>query len=194
MSTNRNRGRALSVYAAALAVAIVVGMGAAVAAQNQEQERTAEGRRRFNWETRVTKTAETYGVADLSGTWAVTRREKPVNAAICDKHTDKRGLPRNPCRFNADLLNLTKRAYAWLDFHDEKIEGKYYCVPESIPSLLVRDYPVRIDQRMGRVTFGHTSIPATSRSITATPWASTRGTISWLTRGTSCSIPTGSTT
>lgn len=96
-----------------------------------------------------------YGVADLTGTWAVTRREKPVNAAICDKHTDKRGLPRNPCRFNADLLKLTQRAYAWLDFHDEKIEGKYYCVPESIPSLLVRDYPVRIEQRVGRVTFEH---------------------------------------
>jgi hypothetical protein len=78
-----------------------------------------------------------------------------VNAAICDKHTDSRGLPRNPCRFNADLLNLTKRAYAWLDFHDERIEGKYYCVPESIPSLLVRDYPVRIDQRAGHVTFEH---------------------------------------
>ena len=108
-------------------------------------------RRRFNWETRVTKTAETMGVPDLMGTWAVLSRQHPVNAAICNKHTDSRGLPRNPCRFNADLLNLTKRAHAFLVFHDERIEGKFYCVPESIPSLLVRDFPVRIEQRAGRV-------------------------------------------
>ena len=131
-------------------LAVVALVGVTVVAQDAPAER-----RRFNWETRVTKTAENYGVPDLMGTWAVTKREKPVNAAICDKHTDSRGLPRNPCRFNADLLHLTKRAHAWLNFHDEKIEGKYYCVPESIPSLLVRDYPVRIEQRVGRVTFEH---------------------------------------
>lgn len=143
--------RRLSIAASAAALLAVVAMvGVNVAA-----EQTQDGRRRFNWETRVTKTAETYGVPDLMGTWAVVKREKPVNAAMCDKHTDSRGLPRNPCRFNAALLNLTKRAYAWLDFHDERIEGKYYCVPESIPSLLVRDYPVRIEQRLGRVTFEH---------------------------------------
>jgi hypothetical protein len=134
----------------AVLLASVGAFGVTLAAQD-----APEGRRRFNWETRVTKTAETYGVVDLTGTWAVVKREKPVNAAICDKHTDSRGLPRNPCRFNADLLNLTKRAHAWLVFHDERIEGKYYCVPESVPSLLVRDYPVRIEQRAGRVTFEH---------------------------------------
>lgn len=139
---------------ATAAACMAIGLSEQAGASPQEQAQP-EGRRRFNWETRVTKTAETYGVADVTGTWAVVKREKPVNAAICDKHTDKRGLPRNPCRFNADLLHLTKRAYAWLDFHDEKIEGKYYCVPESIPSLLVRDYPVRIDQRAGQVIFEH---------------------------------------
>ena len=149
MSSNSYRIlRKAAVAGACLAVVAVIGVR--VAAQAGPGER-----RRFNWETRVTKTAETYGVPDLMGTWAVTKREKPVNAAICDKHTDVRGLPRNPCRFNADLLHLTKRAYAWLNFHDERIEGKYYCVPESIPSLLVRDYPVRIEQRVGRVTFEH---------------------------------------
>ena len=138
---------------AAVVLAAVATLGATLLAQDAPAPR--EGRRPFSWETRVTKTAETYGVADVTGTWAVIKREKPVNAAICDKHTDARKLPRNPCRFNADLLNLTRRAYAWLDFHDEKIEGKYYCVPESIPSLLVRDYPVRIEQRAGRVHFEH---------------------------------------
>lgn len=143
--------RTLLAMTAAMGIAIFLGAYPGVSAQEQNQPE----RRRFNWETRVTKTAETYGVADLTGTWAVVKREKPVNAAICDKHTDKRGLPRNPCRFNAELLHLTKRAHAWLDFHDERIEGKYYCVPESVPSLLVRDYPVRIDQRAGQVTFEH---------------------------------------
>jgi hypothetical protein len=148
--------RVLRTSLVAVGLAMTATLAAGVMAQDQEQEREGSGnRRRFSWETRVTKTAEVYGVPDLMGTWAVTRREKPVNAAICDKHTDSRGLPRNPCRFNADLLHLTKRAYAWLDFHDERIEGKYYCVPESIPSLLVRDYPVRIEQRVGKVTFEH---------------------------------------
>ena len=52
-------------------------------------------------------------------------------------------------------MHLTKRADAWLIFHDERIEGKYHCVPESVPSLLVREYPVRIEQRVGQVTFEH---------------------------------------
>ena len=138
---------------AGLAVcAAIVGIAADQLLAQQEEQQEGGGRRRFSWETRVTKTAEVYGVPDLMGVWAVIKREHPVNAAICDKHTDSRGLPRNPCRFNADLMHLTKRAFAWLDFHDERIEGKYYCIPESMPSLLVRDFPVRIEQRVGRVT------------------------------------------
>ena len=135
---------------AAVCLTGVAAVGVNVAAQDGP-----DARGKFSWETRVTKTAETYGVPDLTGTWVVTKREKPVTAAICDKHTDARGLPRNPCRFNADLLHLTQRANAWLVFHDERIEGKYYCVPESVPSLLVRAYPVRIEQRKGWVTFEH---------------------------------------
>src|SRR5215207_263998 len=101
MSSTSRRGLSIGTLAAVW-LALVVTVGVSVAAQD-----APAGRRRFNWETRITKTAETVGVADLTGTWAMTKREKPVNAAICDKHTDARGLPRNPCRFNSDLLHLT---------------------------------------------------------------------------------------
>ena len=110
---------------------------------------------KFSWETRVTRTAEMLGVPDLTGTWVVTKREHPVTARICDAHTDSRKLPRNPCRFDANLLHLTDRANAWLTWADERIEGKYYCVPESIPSVLVRAYPVRIEQSKDSIAFEH---------------------------------------
>lgn len=126
-------------------MAVIVAAGATVAAQD------ADRRGRFSWETRVTETAATYGVPDLAGTWVVTKRDNPVSEEICNRHTDARALPRNPCRFDASKLKLTRRAYAWLNFHDEVIEGKYHCVPESIPSLLARAYPVRFDQRFGRL-------------------------------------------
>jgi hypothetical protein len=167
---------------------------------------------KFSWETRITKTAEVYGVPDLTGTWVVTKREHPVTAKICDSHTDSRKLPRNPCRFDASLLHLTDRANAWLNWADERIEGKYYCVPESIPSVLVRDYPVRIEQWKDHVYFEHQItihntairtawtdaatiwIPTARRSITATPSASTRATTSSSIRPTSRSTRTASTT
>jgi len=148
---NSSGRRFLSAALAAIGLTLVAAVGVRVYAQDGPDPRTG----RFSWETRVTKTAEMLGVPDLTGTWVVTKREHPVTARICDSHTDSRKLPRNPCRFDASLLHLTDRANAWLNWADERIEGKYYCVPESIPSVLVRAYPVRIEQSKDSITFEH---------------------------------------
>lgn len=65
MSSISRRRLSIPSFAAAL-LAVVAMVGVSVAAQQ-----TPEGRRRFNWETRVTMTAETYGVPDLMGTRVV---------------------------------------------------------------------------------------------------------------------------
>ncbi len=143
--------RVLTAAIAGLGLTVLATVGARVHAQDGPDPRSGK----FSWETRVTKTAEMLGVPELTGTWVVTKREHPVTARICDSHTDSRKLPRNPCRFDANLLHLTDRANAWLNWADERIEGKYYCVPESIPSVLVRAYPVRIEQSKDSITFEH---------------------------------------
>ena len=84
---------------------------------------------------------------DISGTWRVVERSNPpacrAGFTIAE---DERQLPRRGCRLDwSDHINT--RARAWLRFQDEPVEGKFYCVPESIPSTLARNLPVRIVQR-----------------------------------------------
>ena len=85
---------------------------------------------------------------DLNGAWSV-QRLRDVGPCF---DRDSRGLPRIACRFPQEELMLNARALAWLEFHDEPLEGKFYCLPEPIPSMLVRGLPQRIEQRQDRVT------------------------------------------
>ena len=82
----------------------------------------------------------------ISGTWrGVERTNPPACGPFFIIEEDERQLPRRGCRFDwSDHINARTRA--WLAFQDEPVEGKFYCVPESIPSTLARG-TVRISQR-----------------------------------------------
>lgn len=107
-------------------------------------------------------------IPDLSGTWAGAGGRQGSCAGL----SDSRGLPRIGCRFPVDKLKLTARTLAWLEFHDEPIEGKFYCVPESMPSLLLRNDPVRIDQRADKVVMEYEVF--LSHNVTRTVWTDGR--------------------
>jgi len=87
---------------------------------------------------------------DLGGVWAARRLPENRDLGPCFTR-DSRKLPRIACRFNAEKLNLTARARAWMEFTDEPMEGKFFCIPEPIPSMLTRNLPQRIEQRRDRV-------------------------------------------
>ena len=95
--------------------------------------------------------AELGELPDVSGTWRIVSRSKPPACApgfVIEE--DERQLPRYGCRLDwSDHINARTRA--WFRFHDEPVEGKFYCVPESIPSTLARVQPVRITRRGDRV-------------------------------------------
>jgi hypothetical protein len=87
---------------------------------------------------------------DLNGTWSTQRLPRNRITTPCVTNDDRK-LPRIACRFDIVKLNLTARARAWMQFTDEALEGKFFCVPEPIPSMLTRNLPLRIEQRRDRV-------------------------------------------
>src|SRR5688572_18614291 len=95
--------------------------------------------------------AEMLGLpVNLGGVWAAQRLPENRLTTPCVTN-DSRKLPRIACRFDIGKLNLTARARAWMEFSDEPLEGKFFCVPEPIPSMLTRNLPQRIEQRKDRV-------------------------------------------
>lgn len=102
-------------------------------------------------DARAQTAAEMAGLpVDVSGTWSIRRLPENRDLGPCFTR-DSRKLPRIACRFPVEKLNLTARAFAWMEFTDEPLEGKFYCVPEPIPSMLTRALPQRIEQRKDRV-------------------------------------------
>ncbi len=96
--------------------------------------------------------AEVDEMPRLGGAWVRVERSNEGSLDCEDFPTDARGVPRGGCRFSMEQLKLTERALAWIEFHDELIEGKFYCVPESIPSRWVfGGGAVRIDQQTSRI-------------------------------------------
>lgn len=95
--------------------------------------------------------AEFGDLPDISGTWnRVSRSNPPACGPSFVIEEDERQLPRFGCRFDwSDHINARTRA--WRAFYDEPLEGKFYCVPESIPSTMGWNNPIRIVQRADRV-------------------------------------------
>ena len=87
---------------------------------------------------------------DLNGTWSARRLPENRITTPCVTRDDRK-LPRIACRFDIVKLNLTARAHAWMQFTDEPLEGKFFCIPEPIPSMLTRNLPLRIEQRRDKV-------------------------------------------
>ena len=107
----------------------------------------------------------------ISGTWrSVERSNPPACGPFFVIEEDERQLPRRGCRFDwRDHINARTRA--WLAFQDEPVEGKFYCVPESIPSNLARG-TVRITQRGDSVVTEQAAILAAT--IVRTFWTDGR--------------------
>ena len=95
--------------------------------------------------------AEIGELPDISGTWnRVSRSNPPACGPSFVIEEDERQLPRFGCRFDwSDHINARTRA--WRAFYDEPLEGKFYCVPESIPSMIGWNNPMRIVQREDRI-------------------------------------------
>ena len=87
---------------------------------------------------------------DLNGAWSTRRLPENRITTPCVTRDDRK-LPRIACRFDVARLNLTARAVAWMRFTDEALEGKFFCIPEPIPSMLTRNLPLRIEQRRDKV-------------------------------------------
>ncbi len=107
----------------------------------------------------------------IFGTWrGVERSNPPACGPFFVIEEDERQLPRRGCRFDwRDHINARTRA--WLAFQDEPVEGKFYCVPESIPSNLARG-TVRITQPGGSVVTEQEAILAAT--IVRTFWTDGR--------------------
>ena len=114
--------------------------------------------------------SEVRGIGDFNGTWV---RDSRSAQPSCEGVGDQRNLPRNGCRFPVAELGVNARARAWWDFFDEPLEGKFYCVPESMPSMLTRNDPMRIDQRADRLVIDHEVF--LSKNVTRIVWTDGRG-------------------
>jgi hypothetical protein len=112
---------------------------------------------------------------DLNGAWSVNRLSENRDLGPCLTH-DSRNLPRLGCRFNVEKLNLTARAKAWMQFTDEAFEGKFFCIPEPIPSMLTRNLPQRIEQRRDRVVITYDQ---RHHIVTRTAWTDGRSFPDW---------------
>lgn len=112
---------------------------------------------------------------DVSGTWSVRRLPENRNLGPCFTR-DSRKLPRIACRFPVEKMNLTARARAWMEFTDEPLEGKFFCVPEPIPSMLTRNLPQRFDQRKDKIIITYDQ---RHHIVTRTIWMDGRSLPDW---------------
>jgi hypothetical protein len=112
---------------------------------------------------------------DLNGTWTVRRLPQNEITTPCVTR-DARKLPRIACRFDVERLNLTARARAWMAFTDEPLEGKFFCIPEPIPSMLTRNLPLRIEQRRDKVIITYDQ---RHHIVTRTAWTDGRRLPDW---------------
>ena len=72
---------------------------------------------------------------DSSRTWHTINPN--LDRQMCHDPTGAGQIQTNACHFRLEKLPLNARAIAWLHFQDEAISGRYYCIPDPIPSLLV---------------------------------------------------------
>ncbi len=112
-------------------------------------------------------------IPDISGTWdRVSRSNPPACGPFFIIEEDVRQLPRRGCRFDwSDHINARTRA--WLAFQDEPVEGKFYCIPESIPSTFGWMNPIRLVQRGDRVIWENEGSMA--YTVARTIWTDGRG-------------------
>jgi hypothetical protein len=127
-------------------------------------------------DARAQTSAEMTGLpVDLNGVWSVNRLPENEDLGPCVTR-DSRNLPRLGCRFNVEKLNITARARAWMQFTDEALEGKFFCIPEPIPSMLTRNLPQRIEQRKDRVIITYDQ---RHHIVTRTAWTDGRSLPDW---------------
>ena len=117
--------------------------------------------------------AEIGDLPDISGTWnRVSRSNPPACGPSFVIEEDERQLPRFGCRFDwSDHINARTRA--WRAFYDEPLEGKFYCIPESIPSTFGWINPIRLVQRGDRVIWENEGSMA--YTVARTVWTDGRG-------------------
>jgi hypothetical protein len=78
------------------------------------------------------------GAADFLGSWEVSDVDRFDQETACLELKDALGAPLKRCSlpFNELKSYLHPRALAWLQFADERLVHKWYCIPHTVPVIL----------------------------------------------------------